>query len=56
MSLRLAALSTSSVQEYQGQRVEIVLQVATDPVRVRPKVFGDNFAPTSFSFLAQALV
>ncbi|MFZ9100257.1 MAG: ComEC/Rec2 family competence protein [Candidatus Planktophila sp.] len=56
MSLRLAALSTSSVQEYKGQRVEIVLQVATDPVRVQRKVIGDYFAPTSFSFLAQALV
>ncbi len=55
MSLRLAALSASKVHNYHDQIVDIVLQVSTDPVRVRPKVFGDNFAPTSFSFLGQAL-
>ncbi len=56
MSLRLTALSSSAIKEYRGQSVEIILQVATDPVRVRPKVFGDNFAPKSFSFLGQALL
>lgn len=55
MSLRLAALSASKVHEYQDQTVEVVLQVSTDPVRVRPKVLGNYFAPTSFSFLGQAL-
>ena len=55
MSLRLAALSSSTIHGYHDQEVEIVLQVATDPVRVRPKVIGDNFAPISFSFLGQAL-
>ena len=56
MSLRLAALSNSKVQSYQGRSVEVLLQVSTDPVRVKPKVFGDNFAPKSFSFLGQALL
>jgi competence protein ComEC len=56
MSLRLAALGNSKVQSYQERSVEVLLQVSTDPVRVKPKVFGDNFAPKSFSFLGQALL
>lgn len=56
MSLRLAALGNSTIQNYQGSTTEVVLQLSTDPVRVKPKVFGDNFAPTSFSFLGQALL
>ena len=56
MSLRLAALGNSKIQSYQGSTTEVTLQLSTDPVKVAPKVFGDNFAPTSFSFLGQALL
>lgn len=56
MSIRLAALENSKLQLFQNRSTEIVLQVATDPVRVKPKVFGDNFAPKSYSFLGQALL
>ena len=56
MSLRLAALGNSKIQSYQGSTTEVTLQLSTDPVKVKPKVFGDNFAPTSFSFLGQALL
>uniref|UniRef100_UPI004049920B ComEC/Rec2 family competence protein n=1 Tax=Candidatus Planktophila sp. TaxID=2175601 RepID=UPI004049920B len=55
ISLRLAALESSQLQSYLGQKVDLVVQVTTDPVRAAPKVFGDNFAPVTYSFLAQAL-
>ena len=55
MSIRLTALENSKLHNFHDRSVEILLQVATDPVRVKQRVFGDNFAPKSFSFLGQAL-
>jgi len=54
MSLRIAALESSAVTEYQGMSTSLVAQVTTDPSKVAPKVFGDYMAPVSYSFLAQA--
>ena len=55
MSLRLAALQTSALTSFQGSTAKVVLQVTTDPNRVAPKVRGTSFAPTSFSFIGQAM-
>ena len=55
MSIRIAALHSSQITQYRGASTEIVLQVTTDPTRVAPKILGTAFAPTSFSFIGQAL-
>lgn len=55
ISLRLAALESTQLQSYLGQKIDLVVEVTTDPVRVAPKVFGDNFAPVTYSLMAQAL-
>jgi competence protein ComEC len=55
MSIRIAALESSAIQKYRNRSAEILLQITTDPSRVAPKIIGTAFAPTSFSFVGQAL-
>jgi competence protein ComEC len=55
MSIRIAALESSAIQKYRNRTAEILLQITTDPSRVVPKIIGTAFAPTSFSFIGQAL-
>ncbi len=54
MSIRIAALESSAIADYQGEQTSIELQVTTDPAKIAPRVFGDFMAPTSYSFLGQA--
>ncbi|CAN2185779.1 ComEC family competence protein [Candidatus Nanopelagicaceae bacterium] len=53
MSIRLAALEDSTLRSFHNQQVPITVQVSTDPARVATRVFGDQLAPPSFSFIAQ---
>jgi len=55
MSIRIAALESSAIQKYRNGSAEVLLQITTDPSRVAPKIMGTAFAPTSFSFIGQAL-
>jgi len=55
MSIRIAALESSAIQKYRNTTTEVILQITTDPTKVAPKIMGTSFAPTSFSFIAQAL-
>ena len=55
MSIRIGALQSSAIHNYQNTTTEVVLQVTTDPTKIAPKIMGTAFAPTSFSFIAQAL-
>ncbi len=55
MSIRIAALDSSAINQFRGAITSVELQVTTDPNRVVPKVFGSSFAPTSYSFMGQAL-
>jgi competence protein ComEC len=55
MSIRIAALESSAIQKYRNRTSEVLLQITTDPTRVAPKIIGTAFAPTSFSFIGQAL-
>jgi competence protein ComEC len=55
MSIRVAALESSAIQKYRNRSTEVLLQITTDPTRVAPKIMGTAFAPTSFSFIGQAL-
>ena len=55
MSIRIAALQSSAITRYTGSLTGVDIQVTTDPNRVVPKVFGTSFAPTSYSFMGQAL-
>jgi competence protein ComEC len=51
----MSALQSSAINEYRNTTTEVTLQVTTDPNKVAPKIFGTSFAPTSFSFIGQAL-
>jgi competence protein ComEC len=53
MSIRLAALEDSTLRSFHNQQVPVTVQVSTDPARVATRVFGDQLAPPSFSFIAQ---
>ena len=55
MSIRVAALESSAIQKYRNRSTEVLLQITTDPTRVAPKIMGTAFAPTSFSFIGQAI-
>ena len=55
MSIRVAALESSAIQKYRNRSTEVLLQITTDPTRVVPKIMGTAFAPTSFSFIGQAI-
>lgn len=55
MSIRIGALQSSAINEYRNSQADLVLQVTTDPVKVAPKILGTAFAPTSFSFIGQAV-
>ena len=55
MSIRIAALDSSAINQFRGAITSVELQVTTDPNRVVPKVFGSSFAPISYSFMGQAL-
>ncbi len=55
MSIRIAALDSSAINQFQDTVTTIELQVTTDPNRVVPKVFGSSFAPITYSFIGQAL-
>ena len=55
MSIRIAALESSAIQKYRNSSTQVLLQITTDPARVAPKIMGTAFAPTSFSFIGQAL-
>ena len=55
MSIRIAALESSAIQKYRNSSTQVLLQITTDPSRVAPKIMGTAFAPTSFSFIGQAL-
>ena len=56
MSLRQQSLATSAIAEYFGQSIEVTAQIVTDPAKTTPKVVGVAFTPTSYSFLARALI
>lgn len=56
MSIRIAALDSSVLTDFNGSTSSVVVQVTTDPSRVAPKVFGTAMAPVSFSFMGQALL
>ncbi len=56
MSIRIAALDSSALSDFNDQTTSVVVQVTTDPSRVAPKVFGTAMAPVSFSFMGQALL
>ena len=53
MSIRLAALEDSTLRSFHNRQVSVTVQVSTDPARVATRVFGDELAPPSFSFIAQ---
>ena len=55
MSIRIAALESSAIQNYRNRTTDVIVQITTDPTRVAPKVLGTAFAPTSFSFIGQVL-
>ena len=55
MSIRITALDSSAIKQFQDTVTTVELQVTTDPNRVVPKVFGSSFAPISYSFMGQAL-
>ena len=55
MSIRIAALDSSAINQFQDTVTTVELQVTTDPNRVVPKVFGSSFAPITYSFMGQAL-
>ena len=55
MSIRIAALDSSAINQFRGVITSVELQVTTDPNRVVPKVFGSSFAPITYSFMGQAL-
>ena len=55
MSIRIGALQSSAIHQYRNSSTEVVVQVTTDPTRVAPKILGTSFAPTSFSFIGQAV-
>ena len=55
MSIRIAALESSAITHFHNSSARVVIQVTTDPTRVAPKIMGTAFAPTSFSFIGQAL-
>ena len=55
MSIRIAALESSAIQNYRNRSTDVIVQITTDPTRVAPKIIGTAFAPTSFSFIGQAL-
>jgi competence protein ComEC len=55
MSIRISALQSSAIHQYRNSSTEVTLQVTTDPNKVAPKILGTAFAPTSFSFIGQAL-
>ena len=55
MSIRIAALDSSAINQFRGAITSVELQVTTDPNRVVPKVFGSSFAPITYSFMGQVL-
>ena len=55
MSIRIGALQSSAIAHYRNSSTEVILQVTTDPIKVAPKILGTAFAPTSFSFIGQAV-
>ena len=55
MSIRIGALQSSAIHQYRNSQTDLVVQVTTDPVKVAPKILGTAFAPTSFSFIGQAI-
>jgi competence protein ComEC len=55
MSIRISALHSSAIHQYRNSSTEVTLQVTTDPNKIAPKILGTAFAPTSFSFMGQAL-
>jgi competence protein ComEC len=55
MSIRISALQSSAIHQYRNSSTEVTLQVTTDPNKIAPKILGTAFAPTSFSFMGQAL-
>ena len=56
MSFRQMSLAHSEVTRSLGSSVSITFQVVSDPTKTKAKVFGSNLAPTSYSFLASALL
>ncbi len=55
MSIRVAALESSAILKFRNTSTDVLVQITTDPTRVAPKIIGTAFAPTSFSFIGQAL-
>ncbi|CAB4667791.1 unannotated protein [freshwater metagenome] len=54
MSLRQMSVQNSVLQKFMGGTATLNVQVSTDPVLTKPKVFGSTLAPASYSFLASA--
>ena len=55
MSIRIGALQSSALHQYRNSSTDVTLQVTTDPSKVAPKILGTALAPTSFSFIGQAV-
>lgn len=55
LSFRQLSLETSIIKTYLGKTVALTLSVSTDPHRMSERVYGSVKAPTSYSFLANAL-
>jgi len=56
MSLRQASLQQSAIWKFSGGVATVRLQVTTDPTLTKAKVYGSTLAPSSYSFLATALM
>ncbi len=56
MSFRQLSLQSSEITQSIGSTVSITFQIVSDPSKTKPKVFGSNLAPTSYSFVASALL
>lgn len=55
MSFRSQALTQSVLTEYFGSEVQITAKLVTDPNRTAPKISGQNFVASNWSFLASAI-
>ena len=55
MSFRAQALTQSVLTQYFGSEVQITAKLVTDPNRTAPKISGQNFVASNWSFLASAV-
>lgn len=55
ISVRAQALASSEISKYLGSSISLTLKVSTDPSRTAPKVSGQNYLESSWTFLATAV-